>query len=65
MKYVIYTIIAVACILLVFNITMLDFDHLLEGDSAIALIGVFASLCVLVLMLILLVSKSIKEKTEK
>lgn len=62
MKYVIYTIIALASILLIFNLTLLDFDNLFVGDSSIALIGVFAALCTIVLMIILLVSKKIQQK---
>ncbi|HET8809485.1 MAG TPA: hypothetical protein VFM65_04385 [Flavobacteriaceae bacterium] len=65
MKYVIYTIIALASILLIFNLTLLDFDNLFAGDSSIALIGVFAALCTIVLMVILLVSKKIQQKTGK
>lgn len=64
MKYLIYALLVLASILLVYNLTMLDFDHLFAGDSSIALVGVFASLCVIVLMLILLVSRTIKDKTE-
>lgn len=62
MKYVIYTIIALASMLLIFNLTLLDFDNLFVGDSSIALIGVFAALCTIVLMIILLVSKKIQQK---
>lgn len=63
MKYIIYTIIALASILLIFNLTLLDFDNLFVGDSSIALIGVFAALCTIVLMVILLVSKKIQQKS--
>lgn len=62
MKYLIYALISMASILLIYNVTQLNFDDLFAGDSSIALIGVFAALCVIVLMLILLVSRSIKQK---
>ena len=65
MKYLIYTLIALASVLLIYNLTLLDFDNLLEGDSSIALIGVFSALCVIVLMLVLLVSRAIKNKTKE
>ena len=65
MKYLIYVLIVLATILLVYNATVLNFDNLFEGNSAIALVGIFASLCVIVLMLILLVSRAIREKAQK
>lgn len=65
MKYLIYLFIIVASGLLIYNATVLDFDNLLEGRSKTALIGVLASACVLLLMVILLVSKSIQKKTKK
>lgn len=64
MKYLIYSLIAVASILLIYNLTVLDFNNLFVGNSSIALVGVFAALCVIVLMLILLISRNIKDKTE-
>lgn len=65
MKYLIYVLIVLATVLLVYNATVLDFDNLFEGNSAIALVGIFAALCVIVLMLILLVSRTIREKAQK
>ncbi|MDY8136874.1 hypothetical protein [Aquimarina sp. 2201CG5-10] len=64
MKYFIYILILVAVGLIIYNTTKLDFNNLLQGDSATALIGVFASACVVVLLLILLVSRIIKEKSK-
>lgn len=64
MKYIIYSFIALASILLIYNLTILDFDHLFEGDSSTALVGVFAALCVIILMLILLVSRTIRDRSE-
>ena len=64
MKYLIYALLVVATVALIFNITQLNFENLFEGDSSIALIGIFAALCVIVLMLILLVSRTIKNKVE-
>lgn len=65
MKYIIYSFIALASILLIYNLTVLDFENLFEGESSTALVGVFASLCVIVLMLILLISRIIKDKSEE
>ena len=62
MKYFIYLLIIIATGLITYNITYLDFDNLLIGDSKTALIGVFSSACVILLMTILLVSRNIQKK---
>ncbi|WP_084050534.1 hypothetical protein [Aquimarina macrocephali] len=62
MKYFIYLLIAIATGLIIYNITYLDFDDLFAGDSKTALIGIFSSACVVLLMSILLVSKNIQKK---
>ncbi len=62
MKFVIYIVILFSLGLIGYLFTILDFDNLLKGDSANAAIGILASFCVLVLMLILLVSRNIAEK---
>jgi divalent metal cation (Fe/Co/Zn/Cd) transporter len=64
MKLFIYILIVVALGLTAYNVTLLDFENLLEGNSKTALIGICASLCVVVLMLILLVSKKIEQKSK-
>lgn len=64
MKYFIYTIIFVALVFIGFSATMVDFQNLTQGESGKALIVILASLCVIVLMSILLVSKSISKKHE-
>ncbi len=53
-----------ALALIIFNITQLDFNHILEGKSKIALIGVAASSCAMLILLIFRISKSIVEKTK-
>lgn len=55
-------LIVLAILLIAFNVTLVNFQNLLEGDSAIALIGIIASLCAVVLLLIYLTSKRIKDK---
>ncbi|MBG6133219.1 phosphate starvation-inducible membrane PsiE [Aquimarina sp. EL_43] len=62
MKYFIYLLITIATGLIIYNITYLDFDNLLIGDSKTALIGIFSSACVVMLMTILLVSRNIQKK---
>jgi len=48
--------------LIVFNISLLDFKHPLEGNSMIAFIGIAASICAVLILLIFRMSKSIEEK---
>jgi len=62
MKTFTYIIVALAIVLIGINITMLDFKHILEGESLIALIGIIAILCAVVVLLIFRLSKSIDEK---
>lgn len=62
MKYFVYTIILFAIGLIGYNFTILDFNALLEGNSAKALLAIVGSLCVIVLMVILLMSRTIAAK---
>ena len=48
--------------LIAYNATIIDFTHPLEGDSTVALIGIVASLCAIMLLLIFMTSKKIAEK---
>ncbi|GAL66036.1 hypothetical protein [Jejuia pallidilutea] len=65
MKYVAYTIIILALGLGIFNATKLNFNALFQGESIIGLITILASLCAIILMLILLTSKRIEEKVKQ
>ncbi|MEH6764023.1 MAG: hypothetical protein V7655_05955 [Aequorivita antarctica] len=65
MKIFIYILIASAVGLVVFNITKLDFKHLLEGDSSVAAISILAGLCAILALGILLISKRIASKVKK
>lgn len=64
MKLFIYLLLVIASALIIYNFTFLDFENIFSGDSATALIGVLASSCVVVLMIILLMSRAISEKVE-
>jgi hypothetical protein len=64
MKIVSYIVIVLATILMIYNATKVDFSSPFEGDSTIAFIGIVASLCAIVLMLIFLMSKMIDDKTK-
>ena len=65
MKTFIYILIAIATGLIIYNSTFLDFENLFSGESATALIGVLCAGIVILLMVILLMSRSIAEKVRK
>ncbi|MEL6483282.1 MAG: hypothetical protein AAFP96_00380 [Bacteroidota bacterium] len=58
-------LIVFALALIAYNVTMVDFDNPFQGDSTNALIGIVASLCAIILLLIFMTSKKIKDKLEK
>lgn len=62
MKIFTTILILVATGLIAFNITLLDFQNPFEGDSLIALVGVVAAFCALLILLIFKMSKKIEEK---
>ena len=57
-------LIVMALLLIAYNVTIVDFENPLEGNSIIAIIGIMASLCAIVLLLIYLTSKKIQKKLE-
>jgi hypothetical protein len=63
MKIFAYFIFGLAVLLIAINAWMLDFNNLFQGDSMVGLIGIVASLCAIVIMLIFVVSKKIQDKT--
>ncbi|NCG04031.1 MAG: hypothetical protein GWO82_01720 [Bacteroidetes bacterium] len=64
MKTLIYIFLALATGLLVFNVFHIDFDMPLEGDSFAAVVGVGASLCAVILLVILQVALKIQKKVK-
>ena len=64
-KSVSVVLIVLAILLIAYNATILDYQNLLEGDSIIALIGIFAALIAIVLLLIFITSKKIEKKVGK
>jgi hypothetical protein len=62
MKIFTTILIVLAIALIIFNITMLDFNHPFEGNSMVALIGIVASFCAVFILLIFKMSKKIEEK---
>ncbi len=61
-KTVLAILIFLALGLMVYNITLLDFDAPFEGDSLVACIGILASTCAILLLLIFSTSKKIERK---
>ncbi len=64
MKVFSYIVILLALGLIGFNLTKINYNNPFEEGSNIALIGIVAGLCAIVLMLIFRVSKIIEEKTK-
>ncbi|RZJ35720.1 MAG: hypothetical protein EOO51_03875 [Flavobacterium sp.] len=62
MKIFTYTLVFLALALIIFNITLLDFNNLLQGDSMVALIGIAASFCAIFILLIFRMSKLVEQK---
>ncbi len=62
MKIFTNVLVSLALGLIVFNISLLDFKHPLEGNSMVAFIGIAASLCAVLILLIFKMSKKIEEK---
>ncbi len=62
MKIFTYILIFIALVLIIFNITLLDFEHISEGNSMIALIGIAAALCAVFILLIFKTSVQLQEK---
>lgn len=64
MKIFTYVVLAFAVIMIGFNVSMLNFKNLFEGESLIALIGIVALLCGICILLIYRTSRMIHDKTK-
>ncbi|MBT8185793.1 MAG: hypothetical protein KJN76_13185 [Eudoraea sp.] len=64
-KKVIVVLIILAIALIAYNTTIINFEQPLEGNSIIAIIGILAALCAIVLLLIFITSKKIEKKIEE
>ena len=64
MKIFTFILIFLALGLVIFNATLLDFNHLFDEKNKVALIGIVASFCALFVLLIFRMSKMIEEKTK-
>ncbi len=64
-KVLLTILILLALGLIAYNVTIVDFEKPLEGDSIIALIGIAAALCAVVLLLIYNTSRKIQKKIDE
>ena len=64
MKIFTYIVIIVGILLIGLNLTQIDFNNPLKGDSTVALIGIVATLCAVFLVVILKMAKLIEQKTK-
>lgn len=62
MKIFTNILIVIAVALIMVNIYLIDFNKPFEGDSVVALIGIAASFCAVLILLIFRMSKKIEEK---
>lgn len=62
MKLFTNILVVLALGLIIFNICLLDFKNPFEGKSMVAIIGVAASSCAVLILLIFKMSKNIEEK---
>ncbi|MBF6641255.1 hypothetical protein WMW71_00555 [Flavobacterium buctense] len=62
MKIFTNILIFLAVALILVNIYLLDFNNPFEGDSMVALIGIAASFCAVLILLIFRMSKKIEDK---
>lgn len=62
MKIFTNILVLLAISLLIFNISLIDFQNPFKGESVIALVGVVASFCAVLILLIFRMSKKIVEK---
>lgn len=64
-KVLLIVLMVLALGLIAYNVTLVDFNDPLQGDSLIALIGIVAALCAVVLLLIYNTSRKIQKKIDE
>jgi hypothetical protein len=65
MKIFTYIAVAISLGLIVFNILQINLSNPFEGNSSIAIIGVIAGVCAILLLFLLRFSKMIVDKTNE
>ncbi len=64
-KTLIIILLILAVGLIAYNATLIDYQQPFQGKSIIAVIGIVAALCAIVLLLIYTTSKRIEDKLDK
>jgi uncharacterized integral membrane protein len=59
-----YIIIVLSIITIIFNATKIDFEKPFEGESTIAIIGIIASFCAILIVTLFRVAKKVVEQTK-
>ena len=59
-----YIIIALSVITIIFNATKIDFEKPFEGESTIAILGIIASFCAILVVTLFRVAKKVVEQTK-
>lgn len=62
MKIFTNILVFLAAALVIFNITQLDFSNLFKEENAVAFIGIAASCCAILILVIFRMSKKIEDK---
>ncbi|WP_340075998.1 hypothetical protein [Leptobacterium sp. I13] len=65
MKIISSVIVVIAIILIGYNATLVNYQSPFEEDSIIAIIGIVASLCAILLLVILTISRKIQKKLKE
>ena len=64
MKIFSYIIIVLSIITIIFNTIKIDFEKPFEGENTIALIGIIASFCAILIVTLFMVAKKVVEQTK-
>ncbi|OUW77475.1 MAG: hypothetical protein CBD72_00965 [Flavobacteriaceae bacterium TMED212] len=65
MRILIIILMGLSLGMMVFNLTQVDWEDPLVGQSSVAVIGIMASLCAFLLLLLLSLSKKISKKINR
>ena len=65
MKIFMYLLVLISAVLVVYNLTQINFEDPLGKDSIVALITVVAGLCTILIVAILRISKKIEDTLKK
>lgn len=64
MKIFSYVVIILALITIGFNATRINFSNPLQGESTVALIGIAASFCAIIIVVLYQLAKKVDENTK-